>query len=220
MSHILKALKTLLSQAVYSRVVLKAPVWTHQAPRAWYGKEFSVFLLQHIQKRVDIIFGSTNKAWCDEFEVLMKGEFKMSAMGEMTFFLGLQVKQLPDGIFISQDKYVKDMLTKFKNMESINDWHTYSRRFSVSKKGNQNSVCDTLKISLQFGSLRDSDYAVCKKRQLWPTLLQKPSILLLLAAKPEMFIFQLWALSRYQLADPLSSADYVFSVMFSFLRQR
>ncbi|GJW14154.1 hypothetical protein Tco_0018287 [Tanacetum coccineum] len=48
--------------------------------------------------------GSTNKAWCDDFEVLMKGEFKMSAMGEMNFFLGLQVKQLPDGIFISQDK--------------------------------------------------------------------------------------------------------------------
>ncbi|GJS11903.1 putative ribonuclease H-like domain-containing protein [Tanacetum coccineum] len=66
----------------------------------------------------DIIFGSTNKAWCEEFEVLMKGEFEMSAMGEMSFFLGLQVKQLPDGIFISQDKYVKDMLTKF-DMESV-----------------------------------------------------------------------------------------------------
>nr|GEV82467.1 putative ribonuclease H-like domain-containing protein [Tanacetum cinerariifolium] len=52
----------------------------------------------------DIIFGSTNKAWCDEFEVLMKGEFEKSAMGELTFFLGLQVKQLHDGIFISQDK--------------------------------------------------------------------------------------------------------------------
>ncbi|GKA67374.1 hypothetical protein Tco_0767182 [Tanacetum coccineum] len=39
----------------------------------------------------DIIFGSTNKAWCEEFEVLMKGEFEMSAMGEMNFFLGLQV---------------------------------------------------------------------------------------------------------------------------------
>ncbi|GKB58619.1 putative ribonuclease H-like domain-containing protein [Tanacetum coccineum] len=51
----------------------------------------------------DIIFGSTNKAWCDDFEVLMKGEFEMSAMGELTFFLGLQVKQNPDGIFISQD---------------------------------------------------------------------------------------------------------------------
>ncbi|GJX92009.1 putative ribonuclease H-like domain-containing protein [Tanacetum coccineum] len=46
-------------------------------------------------------------------DLLMKGEFEMSAMGEMTFFLGLQVKQLPDGLFISQDKYVKDMLTKF-----------------------------------------------------------------------------------------------------------
>nr|GEW13074.1 hypothetical protein [Tanacetum cinerariifolium] len=52
----------------------------------------------------DIIFGFTNKAWCDEFKVLMKGEFEISAMGELTFFLGLQVKQLPDGIFISQDK--------------------------------------------------------------------------------------------------------------------
>ncbi|GJY36751.1 putative ribonuclease H-like domain-containing protein, partial [Tanacetum coccineum] len=38
----------------------------------------------------DIIFGSTNKAWCDDFEVLMKGEFEMSAMGEMTFLLSLQ----------------------------------------------------------------------------------------------------------------------------------
>nr|GEZ28627.1 hypothetical protein [Tanacetum cinerariifolium] len=66
----------------------------------------------------DIIFVSTNKAWCDEFEVLMKGEFKMSAMGELTFFLGLQVKQLPDEIFISQDKYVKEMLNKF-DMESL-----------------------------------------------------------------------------------------------------
>ncbi|GJY94936.1 putative ribonuclease H-like domain-containing protein [Tanacetum coccineum] len=52
----------------------------------------------------DIIFGSTKKAWCDEFEALRKGEFEMSAMGEITFFLGLQVQQRPDGMFISQDK--------------------------------------------------------------------------------------------------------------------
>ncbi|GJX27226.1 reverse transcriptase domain-containing protein [Tanacetum coccineum] len=66
----------------------------------------------------DIIFGSTNKAWCDEFEVLMKGEFEMSAMGEMTFFLGLQVKQLPDGLNYQSRQYVKDMLSKF-DMESV-----------------------------------------------------------------------------------------------------
>nr|GEV98927.1 hypothetical protein [Tanacetum cinerariifolium] len=115
--------------------VVKALYGLHQAPRAWYARLFT-FLLKHHYRRGTIdktlflnkdfrhiifvqfyvddnIFGSTNKAWCDEFEVLMKGEFEMSAMGELTFFLGLQVKQLPDGIFISQDKYVKDMLKKF-----------------------------------------------------------------------------------------------------------
>ncbi|GJX29159.1 retrovirus-related pol polyprotein from transposon TNT 1-94 [Tanacetum coccineum] len=54
----------------------------------------------------DIIFGSTKKSWCDEFEALMKSRFQMNSMGELTFFLGLQVKQKEDGIFISQDKYV------------------------------------------------------------------------------------------------------------------
>ncbi|GJU75845.1 putative ribonuclease H-like domain-containing protein [Tanacetum coccineum] len=51
--------------------------------------------------------------WCDEFEALMKSRFQMSSMGELTFFLGLQVKQKPDGIFISQDKYVAEILKKF-----------------------------------------------------------------------------------------------------------
>ncbi|GKD94285.1 hypothetical protein Tco_1374122, partial [Tanacetum coccineum] len=46
----------------------------------------------------------------DEFEALMKGRFQMSSMGELIFFLGLQVKQTTDEIFISQDKYVTDML--------------------------------------------------------------------------------------------------------------
>nr|GEX68878.1 uncharacterized mitochondrial protein AtMg00810-like [Tanacetum cinerariifolium] len=61
----------------------------------------------------DIIFGSTNKSWCDEFEELMKNRFQMSSMGELTFFLGLRVKQKEDGIFISQDKYVAEILKKF-----------------------------------------------------------------------------------------------------------
>ncbi|GJZ58687.1 putative ribonuclease H-like domain-containing protein [Tanacetum coccineum] len=61
----------------------------------------------------DIIFGSTKKSWCDEFEALMKSRFQISSMGELTFFLGLQVKQKPDGIFISQHKYVAKILKKF-----------------------------------------------------------------------------------------------------------
>ncbi|GJW57819.1 putative ribonuclease H-like domain-containing protein [Tanacetum coccineum] len=103
--------------------VVKALYGLHQAPRAWYAR-LSTFLLQHNNTTTeevyvdDIIFGSTNKAWCDEFMVIDgKGEFEMIAR-EDDFLLGLQVKQLSDGLFISQDKYVKDMLTKF-DMESV-----------------------------------------------------------------------------------------------------
>ncbi|GJS40044.1 putative ribonuclease H-like domain-containing protein [Tanacetum coccineum] len=115
--------------------VVKALYGLHQAPRAWYAT-LSTFLEQHGYKRGtidktlfirrnkkdimlvqvyvdDIIFGSTNKSWCDEFEVLMQSRFQMSSMGELTFFLGLQVKQNKGGIFISQDKYVAEILKKF-----------------------------------------------------------------------------------------------------------
>nr|GEV90963.1 hypothetical protein [Tanacetum cinerariifolium] len=61
----------------------------------------------------DIIFGSTNKDLCKAFEKLMKDKFQMSSIREITLFLGLQVKQKQDGIFISQDKYVAEILRKF-----------------------------------------------------------------------------------------------------------
>nr|GEY02364.1 hypothetical protein [Tanacetum cinerariifolium]GEY06736.1 hypothetical protein [Tanacetum cinerariifolium] len=61
----------------------------------------------------DIIFGSTNKELCKAFEKLMKDKFQMSFIGELTLFLGLQVKKKDDGIFISQDKYVAKILRKF-----------------------------------------------------------------------------------------------------------
>nr|GEW47777.1 retrovirus-related Pol polyprotein from transposon TNT 1-94 [Tanacetum cinerariifolium] len=61
----------------------------------------------------DIIFGATNKYLCKSFKKLMKDKFHMSSMGELTFFLGLQAKLKKDGIFISQDKYVAEILKKF-----------------------------------------------------------------------------------------------------------
>ncbi|GJT62005.1 uncharacterized mitochondrial protein-like protein [Tanacetum coccineum] len=61
----------------------------------------------------DIIFGSIKKELCNAFEKLMHEKFQMSSMGELTFFLGLQVKQKNDVIFISQDKYVPEILKKF-----------------------------------------------------------------------------------------------------------
>uniref|UniRef100_UPI001CB948C2 uncharacterized mitochondrial protein AtMg00810-like n=1 Tax=Erigeron canadensis TaxID=72917 RepID=UPI001CB948C2 len=61
----------------------------------------------------DIIFGSSSKKLCDKFSSLMSSHFEMSMMGELTFFLGLQIRQLTDGIFINQEKYIRDMLAKF-----------------------------------------------------------------------------------------------------------
>ncbi|GKB77524.1 putative ribonuclease H-like domain-containing protein [Tanacetum coccineum] len=115
--------------------VVKALYGLHQAPRAWY-ETLANYLLENgfqrgkidqtlfIKKQKgdillvqiyvdDIIFGSTNKMLCIGVETLMKDMFQMSSMGELTFFLGLQVKQKKDGIFISQDKYVAEILKKF-----------------------------------------------------------------------------------------------------------
>ncbi|GJR12916.1 putative ribonuclease H-like domain-containing protein [Tanacetum coccineum] len=61
----------------------------------------------------DIIFGSTKKGMCIDFEKMMHKKFQISSMGELTFFLGLQVAQKDDGIFISQDKYVDEIFNKF-----------------------------------------------------------------------------------------------------------
>nr|GEV04139.1 uncharacterized mitochondrial protein AtMg00810-like [Tanacetum cinerariifolium] len=61
----------------------------------------------------DIIFSYTNNNLRKAFEKLMKDKFQMSSMGELTFFVGLQVKQKPNRIFISQDKYVAEILRKF-----------------------------------------------------------------------------------------------------------
>ncbi|GJS68609.1 putative ribonuclease H-like domain-containing protein [Tanacetum coccineum] len=61
----------------------------------------------------DIIFGSTKKSLCVKFEKMMHKRFQMSSMGELTFFLGLQVMQKDDRIFISQDKYMAGILKKF-----------------------------------------------------------------------------------------------------------
>ncbi|GJY06281.1 putative ribonuclease H-like domain-containing protein [Tanacetum coccineum] len=113
----------------------KALYGLHQAPKAWY-ETLSTYLLENGYRRGtidktlfikkdkgdillvqvyvdDINFGSTKKSLCVEFEQMMHKRFQMSSMGELTFFLGLQVQQKEDGIFISQDKYVADILKKF-----------------------------------------------------------------------------------------------------------
>nr|GEV18519.1 putative ribonuclease H-like domain-containing protein [Tanacetum cinerariifolium] len=115
--------------------LVKALYGLHQAPRAWYemlanyllengfqkGKINQTLFIKKQKRDIllvqvyvdDIIFGSNNKELCTAFEKLMKDKFQMSSMGELTFFLGLQVKKKEDGIFISQDKYEAKILRKF-----------------------------------------------------------------------------------------------------------
>ncbi|GJZ22635.1 putative ribonuclease H-like domain-containing protein [Tanacetum coccineum] len=93
--------KVLSCQALYG---------LHHAPRAWYAT-LSTFLEQHGYRR-----GTIDKTLFikkDKKDIMLVQVFQMSSMGELIFFLGLQVKQKTDGIFISQDKYVADMLKKF-----------------------------------------------------------------------------------------------------------
>ncbi|GJR77040.1 putative ribonuclease H-like domain-containing protein [Tanacetum coccineum] len=121
--------------------VVKALYGLHQAPRAWYDTLATYLLSNGFQRGQidqtlfiksqkghillvqiyvdDIIFGSTKKELCDEFEKLMKDKFQMSSMGELTFFLGLQVQQRKKGIFISQDKYVHEILRKVSHYSDV-----------------------------------------------------------------------------------------------------
>jgi hypothetical protein len=113
----------------------KALYGLKQAPRAWYecprdflitigfkvGKADSTLFTKTIAKELflcqiyvdDIIFGSTNKSSCEEFSRIMIQKFKMSMMGELKYFLGFQIKQLQEGTFICQTKYIQDILKKF-----------------------------------------------------------------------------------------------------------
>ncbi len=113
----------------------KALYGLKQAPRAWYdtlstflyscnyirGKIDKTLFIKKVKNDIilvqiyvdDIIFGATNENMCKEFSSLMSQRYEMSMMGELTFFLGLQVKQNNNDIFISQSKYVKDLLNKF-----------------------------------------------------------------------------------------------------------
>jgi hypothetical protein len=68
-----------------------------------------------------IIFGSTNKPSCEEFSRIRIHKFEMSMMGELKYFLGFEIKQLQEGTFICQTKYIQDILKKFgmKNAKPI-----------------------------------------------------------------------------------------------------
>jgi hypothetical protein len=65
----------------------------------------------------DIIFGGSSHSLVSSFREMMEKEFQMSMMGELTFFLGIQVKQMRQGTFVHQDRYTKDLIKKFNMAE-------------------------------------------------------------------------------------------------------
>ncbi|GKD13981.1 putative ribonuclease H-like domain-containing protein, partial [Tanacetum coccineum] len=153
--------------------VEKALYGLHQAPRAWY-ETLSTYLLDNgfqrgqidktlFIKRVkgdillvqvyvdDIIFGSTRKEMCTEFEKMMHKKFQMISIGELIFFLGLQVTQKDDGIFISQDK--------FQVTPKVSHLHAVKRIFRYLKGQPKLGLWYPKDSPFDLEAYTDSDYA-------------------------------------------------------------
>jgi hypothetical protein len=119
--------------------VSKALYGLKHASRAWYAR-LKNFLLEHgyvmgsVDKTLftlkhgndvllvqiyvdDIIFGGSSHSLVSSFQEMMENEFQVSMMGELTFFLGIQVKQTKQGTFIHEAKYTKDLMKKFNIVE-------------------------------------------------------------------------------------------------------
>ncbi|GJT93985.1 retrovirus-related pol polyprotein from transposon TNT 1-94 [Tanacetum coccineum] len=123
----------------------KALYGLKQAPRAWYDLLSSFLLSQKFTKGTvdptlfirregkdillvqiyvdDIIFASTKPDLCETFSKVMCSKFKMSMMGKLSFFLGLQISQSPRGIFLNQSKYALESLKKY-GMETCDPTNT------------------------------------------------------------------------------------------------
>nr|GEW18960.1 hypothetical protein [Tanacetum cinerariifolium] len=135
--------------------VVKALYGLHQAPKAC----------------------ATNKDLCKSFEKLMKDKFQMSFMRELTFFLGLQVKQKKDGIFISQDKYVAKIL----------------RKFGLTEGKSASTPIDTEKPLLKDPDGKDVDVYTysARSKQLLPLHLQRLNMWLLPVAVHKCYGFRI-----------------------------
>jgi len=71
----------------------------------------------------DIIFGSANEILCEQFVKAMQGEFEMSMMRELNYFLGLQIKQFQHATFLCQSRYCRELLKNF-DMENCKEAST------------------------------------------------------------------------------------------------
>ncbi|GJX42633.1 copia protein [Tanacetum coccineum] len=96
---------------------------------------------------------------CDEFAKIMHAEFEMSMMGELNFFLGLQIKQMEDGIFFNQSKYIKEMLKKF----SLEDSKPMKTPMSSDTKLMKDEECESVDSTKYRGMLGSLFYLTASR---------------------------------------------------------
>jgi hypothetical protein len=100
----------------------------------------------------DIIFGSTDDRLSQKFAKDMQNEFEMSLLGELSFFLGLQIHQRNQGIFISQTKYIREMLKRF-GMEDCKPITTPMQTSCKLRKDDDSKSTDQRQYRSMIGSL-------------------------------------------------------------------
>ncbi|GJV82604.1 retrovirus-related pol polyprotein from transposon TNT 1-94 [Tanacetum coccineum] len=184
----------------------KALYGLKQAHKAWYDR-LKAFLIKHkykmgmvdntlftkkkssnliiIQIYVDdIIFGSTCQDMCDEFTKIIHDEFEMSMMGELNFFLRLQIKQMEDGIFFNKSKYIKEMLKKF----GLEDSKPMKTPMSSDTKLTKDEECESVDSTKYRGMIG--------------------SLLYLMASRPDI-MFSVCLCARFQEAPKTSHLEAV-----------
>ncbi|GKE97964.1 retrovirus-related pol polyprotein from transposon TNT 1-94 [Tanacetum coccineum] len=154
---------------------LKKPLYgLKQAPRAWYDLLLSFLLSQNFTKGAvnprllikregkdillvqiyvnDIIFSSTKLDHCESFSKIMCTKFKMSMMGKLSFFLGLQISQSPRGIFQNQYKYSLESLKKY-GIETYDPMDTLMVEKSKLDEDPQGKVVDPIRYHGMIGTI-------------------------------------------------------------------
>nr|GFB61819.1 uncharacterized mitochondrial protein AtMg00810-like [Tanacetum cinerariifolium] len=180
----IEAIRLLLACASFKD--FKSTKWMSRVLFIWKDK-------RGVQVYVDdVIFESTKKELSAEFEKLMHDRFQMSSMEELSFFLGLQVQQKSDGIFISQDKFLIDILKKFD--------------FSTVKT--TSNLMEPNKALVKDAEAEDVD--VTLNRSIIGSLIY------LIASRPYI-TFAVCACARFQVT-PKSSHLYVVKRIFIYLK--
>ncbi|GJV06037.1 retrovirus-related pol polyprotein from transposon TNT 1-94 [Tanacetum coccineum] len=182
----------------------KALYGLKQAPKAWYDR-LKAFLVKHEHKEKksenliivqiyvdDIIFGSTCQDMRDDFAKIMHNEFEMSMMGELNFFLGLQIKQMEDDIFFNQSKYIKGMLKKF----GLEDSKPMKTSMSSDAKLTKDEECESVNSTKCRGMIG--------------------SLLYLMTSRPDI-MFSVCLCARFQ-EDPKTSYTEAVKRIFGYIR--